>query len=52
MDTAPGEEHEAFKQWVISKGAKINCVAPARFPGRGMGMIATRVIEVRVSHLS
>ncbi|KAJ9352244.1 hypothetical protein DTO027B9_5945 [Paecilomyces variotii] len=43
--SAPGENHLAFTEWVISQGVKINGVAPARFPGRGLGMIATRDIE-------
>jgi hypothetical protein len=43
----PGEEHAAFMRWAISQGVEINGVAPARFPGRGLGMVALRAIEVR-----
>jgi hypothetical protein len=39
-------EHHAFLKWALSHGIKINGLAPTRFPGRGMGMIATRTIEV------
>ncbi|KAL4871092.1 hypothetical protein BDV12DRAFT_164779 [Aspergillus spectabilis] len=46
MSGEPGDEHTAFTQWVISHGIKIEGVAPARFPGRRLGMIASRTIEV------
>lgn len=42
----PGEKHELFTEWAKSQGIVINGVSPARFPGRGLGMIATRKIEV------
>ncbi|KAL5335404.1 hypothetical protein BJX70DRAFT_401611 [Aspergillus crustosus] len=45
MDKGPGVEHIAFTEWAISHGIKIEGVAPARFPGRRLGMIATRDIE-------
>ncbi|PYH98747.1 ribosomal N-lysine methyltransferase [Aspergillus ellipticus CBS 707.79] len=41
----PGEKHELFTEWAISQGIIVNGVSPARFPGRGLGMIATRKIE-------
>ncbi|PWY82250.1 ribosomal N-lysine methyltransferase [Aspergillus heteromorphus CBS 117.55] len=41
----PGEKHELFTAWAISQGIIINGVSPARFPGRGLGMIATRKIN-------
>ncbi|KNG85878.1 putative SET domain-containing protein [Aspergillus nomiae NRRL 13137] len=44
-DWWPGEEHEQFTEWAISQGIIANGVGPARFPGRGLGMIATRNIE-------
>ncbi|KAL4931982.1 uncharacterized protein BDV17DRAFT_301531 [Aspergillus undulatus] len=43
--SGPGPEHTAFTQWVVSHGVEIKGVAPARFPGRRLGMVATRVIE-------
>ncbi|PLN79104.1 ribosomal N-lysine methyltransferase [Aspergillus taichungensis] len=43
--TSPGDEHEAFTQWAISKGVQIKGIAPAHFPGRRLGMIATRTIK-------
>ncbi|KAL4975587.1 hypothetical protein BDW66DRAFT_137210 [Aspergillus desertorum] len=45
MDTSPGSEHTAFTEWAVSHGIEINGIAPARFPGRGLGMIATRAIR-------
>lgn len=39
-------KHYHFLQWALSNGIQINGVAPFRFPGRGMGIIATRTIEV------
>ncbi|KAL4906894.1 hypothetical protein BDW74DRAFT_176495 [Aspergillus multicolor] len=41
----PGEEHELFTQWVISQGIVVNGVGPAKFSGRGLGMIAMRSIQ-------
>ncbi|BCR91601.1 uncharacterized protein ACHE_70444S [Aspergillus chevalieri] len=41
----PGEQHESFTEWAISQGIIPNGVTPARFPGRGLGMIATRNIK-------
>lgn len=46
-DGWPGEEHELFTQWAISQGIIVNGVGPAKFPGRGLGMIAMRSIQVR-----
>ncbi|CAL5866511.1 uncharacterized protein PFLUO_LOCUS720 [Penicillium psychrofluorescens] len=44
-DWWPGEEHAAFTDWALSHGVVANGVTPARFPGRGLGMIATRGIK-------
>ncbi|KKK14337.1 hypothetical protein P175DRAFT_0545552 [Aspergillus ochraceoroseus IBT 24754] len=41
----PGEEHEQFTDWAISNGIVANGVGPARFLGRGLGMIALRSIQ-------
>ncbi|OQE16810.1 hypothetical protein PENFLA_c026G09468 [Penicillium flavigenum] len=41
----PGEEHEAFTEWATSNGIDTNSVTPARFQGRGLGMMATRNIK-------
>jgi hypothetical protein len=43
----PGEDHEQFVQWAISQGVIVDGVGPARFQGRGLGMIAMRDIQVR-----
>ncbi|KAL2864522.1 uncharacterized protein BJX67DRAFT_373875 [Aspergillus lucknowensis] len=45
MSGAPGEKHLKFLRWAVSRGIEINGIAPARFPGRGLGMITTRAIE-------
>lgn len=42
----PGEDHAAFTEWALAQGVIANGVTPARFPGRGLGMIATRAIKV------
>ncbi|GES65398.1 ribosomal N-lysine methyltransferase [Aspergillus terreus] len=44
-DWWPGADHERFTEWALSQGIEVNGVSPARFPGRGLGMIATRNIE-------
>lgn len=48
-DDWPGEEHLCFTQWAGSQGVEINGVAPAKFLGRRLGMVATRPIEVSTS---
>lgn len=42
----PGEDHAAFTEWALNQGVVANGVTPARFPGRGLGMIATQKIKV------
>ncbi|KAL2837857.1 hypothetical protein BJY01DRAFT_40009 [Aspergillus pseudoustus] len=42
---SPGHEHENFTRWAVSHGITIKGIAPARFPGRRLGMIATRDIK-------
>ncbi|KAJ5110909.1 hypothetical protein N7532_001444 [Penicillium argentinense] len=44
-DWSPGEVHETFTEWALAQGVIANKVRPARFPGRGLGMIATEKIE-------
>ncbi|KAJ5116414.1 hypothetical protein N7456_000762 [Penicillium angulare] len=44
-DYSPGDEHVAFTEWSLAQGVIANGVTPARFPGRGLGMIATRKIK-------
>lgn len=50
-ESSPGDEHEQFTQWALSQGIVINGIAPCRFPGRGLGMVATRSIKVRASQV-
>ncbi|PLB37322.1 ribosomal N-lysine methyltransferase [Aspergillus candidus] len=42
---SPGPEHEQFTEWAQSQGIIAKGVGPARFPGRGLGMVAKRDIE-------
>ena len=42
----PGEEHTQFMDWAQSNGIDINGIAPARFKGRGMGIVASKDIKV------
>ena len=42
----PGPEHELFKQWVLEQDITPNGIAPAKFSGRGIGIVAERNIEV------
>ncbi|KAF2741527.1 SET domain-containing protein [Polyplosphaeria fusca] len=41
----PEEEHIRFVDWAKANGVTINGVAPAKFAGRGMGIVATRDIK-------
>ena len=50
-DWWPGEDHEAFTVWAMENGVEAFGVTPARFPGRGLGMMATREIKVGFSAL-
>ena len=43
------EKHEEFTKWALDHGVKINGVAAHRFPGRGLGIIATE--DHKVSHV-
>jgi hypothetical protein len=52
----PGEQHTQFVDWAKSNGVEINGIAPARFSGRGMGIVAAKDIKVsppsRITHHS
>ncbi|KNG44269.1 set domain-containing protein [Stemphylium lycopersici] len=41
----PGPEHTDFVAWAEDNGVEINGIAPARFKGRGMGIVAARDIK-------
>jgi hypothetical protein len=49
-EKGPCDPHNRFVQWALDHGISINGVAPSRFPERGMGMVATRTIEVGCSN--
>jgi hypothetical protein len=42
----PGEQHTQFIDWAKSNGVDVNGIAPARFAGRGMGIVAAKDIKV------
>ncbi|CAI7564541.1 unnamed protein product [Penicillium bialowiezense] len=44
-ESTAADDHDRFFKWAVSNGIQANGVVPCRFPGRGMGMIATRTIE-------
>ncbi|KAK7513322.1 uncharacterized protein IWZ02DRAFT_78687 [Phyllosticta citriasiana] len=45
LPASPGPEHDAFIAWAEARGVTINGVAPARLPGRGLGVVATREVK-------
>lgn len=47
----PGEEHDRFVAWAEQNGVEINGLAPARFVGSGMGIVAARDIKVSIPHI-
>ena len=42
----PGEKHTRFTDWAVKNGVEINGIAPAKFVGRGMGIVAARDLKV------
>jgi len=42
----PGEVHDIFLKWATDHGIEMNGVAPAKFVGRGMGIVAARDLKV------
>jgi len=48
----PGEQHTQFVDWATSNGVEIDGIAPARFSGRGMGIVAAKDIKVSPTHQS
>ena len=45
---ADTEKHEAFRKWALSQGVELNGVTAHRFPGRGLGIVATEAAKVRL----
>jgi hypothetical protein len=37
---------EVFTQWAIEQGIQINGIKPAKLPGKGVGIIATKALKV------
>lgn len=46
------DDHRKFTAWALTKGVEIGGVAPHRFPGKGLGIIAERDIKVRLPRSS
>lgn len=44
------EAYEELLIWAKDKGINLNGVEPRRIPGRGMGIVATKPLEVNHSH--
>jgi hypothetical protein len=40
------EIHHEFTAWAVKNGLNINGIAPHRFPGRGLGIVAVERHEV------
>ena len=47
----PGEQHTRFVDWAKSNGVEIDGIAPARFVGRGMGIVAAKDIRVSLTRM-
>ncbi|KAF2648297.1 SET domain-containing protein [Lophiostoma macrostomum CBS 122681] len=45
MALDPGQEHARFVSWAEKNGVTIDGVAPARFVGRGIGIVAARDLK-------
>ena len=43
---SPGEQHQFFIKWANKQGIEMNGVAPAKFVGRGIGIVAARGLKV------
>ncbi|KAF2021586.1 SET domain-containing protein [Aaosphaeria arxii CBS 175.79] len=41
----PGDEHDRFVAWASDHGVEVDGIAPAKFVGRGMGIVAARDIK-------
>ena len=44
------DNHIKFTEWAVTYGVTINGVAAHRFPGRGLGIIAEKNLEVRMKN--
>ncbi|TVY21615.1 Ribosomal lysine N-methyltransferase set11, partial [Lachnellula arida] len=40
------DAHRKFTQWVLTQNVEINGVAPHRFPGKGLGIVAEKDLKV------
>jgi hypothetical protein len=44
--------HKEFTEWAVTRGVKLNGIAAHRFPGRGVGIIAKKELEVCRTHFN
>jgi hypothetical protein len=44
------EVYDELLRWAEDRGVELHGVAPRPIPGRGMGMVATKPLEVRLRH--
>lgn len=42
------EPHEELIRWATGSGVVLNGIKPKRIPGRGIGIVATRPLKVRL----
>jgi hypothetical protein len=45
----PGERHARFISWAEKNGITINGITPAKFTGRGMGIVAAKDLKVYIT---
>ena len=45
------EIHKDFTEWAIARGVNLNGIAIHRFPGRGLGIVAEKELEVLMINL-
>lgn len=45
------DAHRQFTQWVLTQNVEINGVAPHKFPGKGLGIVAENDLKVRQSFI-
>jgi hypothetical protein len=46
------DKHHDFTAWAVRNGLEINGIAPHKFPGRGLGIVAVqRHVVGLISHL-
>jgi hypothetical protein len=49
MALDPGERHTKFVTWATDNGVTIDGIAPAKFVGKGVGIVAAKDIKVSLN---